>query len=161
MEGVIKMDILQWIAQYWVNWVCALVAGGVIAFAKHYIKIQKEALDKKWQEKEKNMCGKIICTFEEEIQQVKSHSEAEDNKIHQELDHLRSEINTIESGVLSIQGKQFRELCEEFLQKSIISIEEYEDFEAEYEVYRSLGGNHKGDALHERVVKKYDAQNSK
>ena len=143
MEGVIKMDALQWIAQYWINWACALIAGGVIAFAKHYIKIQKEALDKKWQEKEKNMCGKIICTFEEEIQQVKSHSEAEDNKIHQELDHLRSEINTIESGVLSIQGKQFRELCEEFLQKSIISIEEYEDFEAEYEVYRSLGGNHK------------------
>lgn len=155
------MDILQWIVQYWVNWVCALVAGGVVLFAKHYIKIQKESLEAKWQEKEKNMCGKIICTFENKLQKIKSSAEEEDNKIHKELDTIHSEINTIESGILSIQGKQFRELCEKLLQKERLTIEEYEDFEAEYDVYTGLGGNHKGDALHERVVKKYDAQNSK
>ena len=172
MEGVIKMDALQWIAQYWINWACALIAGGVIAFAKHYIKIQKEALDKKWQEKEKNMCGKIICTFENNLDEVRKKSSEREASIRNDLTNMHDElvkkdteikknIDTLQDGILSIQGKQFRELCKDLLKKDYITIEEYEDFEAEYAVYKSLGGNHRGDALHERVVKKCDKQKNK
>ena len=34
-------DFLQWIAQYWVSWACALIAGGVVFFAKRYISMEK------------------------------------------------------------------------------------------------------------------------
>ena len=57
---------------------------------------------------------------------------------------------------------QYREgLCPcnpyQLLQKNhVITVDEYEDFEVEYDVYKGLGGNHKGDALHARVVEKFD-----
>jgi len=102
------------------------------------------------------MCGKIITTFDTKISEVEKKSSEEDALIHNELDKINTEVDTIESGILSIQGKQFRELCEELLTQDYITVEEYEDFEAEYDIYKSLGGNHKGDALHARVVAKYD-----
>jgi hypothetical protein len=52
-------------------------------------------------------------------------------------------------------------MCEELLSQDYISIEEYEEFEDEYAVYKSLGGNHRGDSLHARVVAKCDKQTSK
>jgi hypothetical protein len=52
-------------------------------------------------------------------------------------------------------------MCEELLKQDSISIEEYEEFEDEYSVYKSLGGNHRGDSLHARVIAKYDKQSSK
>ena len=61
------MQILQWIAKYWVEWVCGLISGGVILFARHYIKVQKQVNEDKWKEKESKMCGKIITTIEEKI----------------------------------------------------------------------------------------------
>lgn len=116
-------------------------------------------MEEKWKEKEKNMCGKIITTIEEEIKKVESASKKEDEKIHCELDEVHSDIDNVSSGVLSIQGKQFRDYCEYLLQAGhYITVDEYEEFESEYEVYKCLGGNHRGDALHDRVVDKVQAQ---
>ena len=153
------MEVLEWIAKYWVNWLCALAAGGIALFAKHYVKLQKQQMEQKWTDKEKNMCGKIICTLEEKIGAVEAQSKNEDVKLHEELDHVHSDLNTINSGILSIQGKQFKDFCRELLEKGhYITVDEYEEFEAEYEVYKGLGGNHRGDALHDRVVDKVQAQ---
>lgn len=153
------MEVLEWIAKYWVNWLCALAAGGIALFAKHYVKLQKQQMEQKWADKEKNMCGKIICTLEEKIGAVETQSKDEDVKLHEELDHVHSDLNAINSGILSIQGKQFKDFCRELLVKGhYITVDEYEEFEAEYEVYKGLGGNHRGDALHDRVVDKVQAQ---
>lgn len=153
------MEVLEWIAKYWVNWLCMLVAGGIALFAKHYVKLQKKALEDKWADKEKTMCGKILCTLEEKITAVENQSKEEDSRIQRDLDHLHQEIDTIESGILSIQGKQFRDYCERLLEAGYyITVDEYEEFESEYEVYKGLGGNHRGDALHDRVIDKVQAQ---
>ena len=153
------MAVLEWIAKYWVNWLCMLIAGGVALFAKHYVKLQKQSFEAKWHDKEKNMCGKIITTLEEEIDKVEKQSVEEDNRLHAELDHIHGEIDTMESGILSIQGKQFRDMCERLLETGhYITVDEYEEFEMEYDVYKKLGGNHRGDALHARVVDKVQAQ---
>ena len=155
------MEILEWLGKYWLEWLCGLVATGALFFAKHYIKIQKQVNEEKWKNKEKNMCGKIITTLEDKIQSVKDKSAAEDVIIHKELDKIHSEVDTVESGILSIQGKQFREMCEDLLKQDYITVEEYEEFEEEYAVYKGLGGNHRGDSLHARVVAKVDKQNNK
>lgn len=153
------MEVLEWIAKYWINWLCMLVAGGIALFAKHYVKLQKKALEDKWTDKEKNMCGKIICTLEEKIATVENQSKEEDSRIQRDLDHLHQEIDTIGAGILSIQGKQFRDYCERLLEIGhYITVDEYEEFESEYEVYKGLGGNHRGDALHDRVIDKVQAQ---
>ena len=157
-------DVLQWIAQYWVSWVCALLAGGVVFFAKRYISMEKKAAEEKWKDKEMNMCGKIITNFDEKIEEVKNNSNQKEAKVYKKIDALNSvhsEVNAIKSGILSIQGKQFREMCEELLEKDYISVEEYQEFEDEYAIYKSLGGNHRGDALHARVVAKCDKQDNK
>ena len=165
-------NVLQWIAQYWVSWVCALIAGGIAIFAKHYISIEKKVAEEKWKDKEKNMCGTIITTFEDNLDEVRKNSSEREASIrndlttmHDELvkkdSEIKKDIGTLQDGILSIQGKQFRELCENLLEQDYITVEEYEDFETEYAVYKGLGGNHKGDALHERVVAKYDRQKSK
>ena len=153
------MAVLEWIAKYWINWACMLVAAGIAIFAKHYVKLQKQALEKKWQDKEKNMCGKIICTLEEQIQKVEIQSTEEDQRLHTELEEIHQDVDILESGMLSLQGRQFRDLCEKLLSTGYyITVDEYEEFETEYEVYKKLGGNHRGDALHDRVVDKVNAQ---
>lgn len=155
------MEILEWLGKYWLEWLCGLVATGALFFAKHYIKIQRQVNEEKWKDKEKNMCGKIITTLEDRIQGVEDKSAAEDVIIHNELDEIHSEVDTIESGILSVQGKQFREMCEDLLKQDYITVEEYEEFEEEYAIYKGLGGNHRGDSLHARVVAKVDKQNNK
>ena len=153
------MNVWEWIAKYWINWACILVASGIGLFAKHYVKLQKKAMEDKWKDKEKNMCGKIICTLEEQIQKVEIQSTEEDAKIHTELNEIHQDVDILESGMLSLQGKQFRDLCEKLLETGYyITVDEYEEFETEYEVYKKLGGNHRGDALHDRVVDKVNAQ---
>lgn len=153
------MEVLEWIAKYWVNWLCALAAGGIALFAKHYVKLQKEKMEHKWAEKEKNMCGKIISTLEDRIGAVEKQSSEEDKRIHKELDEIHKDVDSMESGILSIQGKQFRDFCEHLLAMGhYITVDEYEEFEIEYEVYKGLGGNHRGDALHDRVVDKVQVQ---
>ena len=112
-------------------------------------------MDAKWKDKEKSMCGKIIENFDEKIATVEARSQEGDEKLQKELDHIHREVDTMESGILSIQGKQFRDNCERLLEKGhYITVDEYEEFEAEYIVYKGLGGNHRGDALHDRVVDK-------
>ena len=155
------MEILEWLGKYWLEWLCGLAATGALFFAKHYIKIQKQVNEAKWKDKEKNMRGEIITTLENKIQNVEDKSAAEDVILHNELDKIHSEVDTIESGILSVQGKQFREMCEDLLKQDYITIEEYEEFEEEYVVYKSLGGNHRGDSLHARVVAKCDKQKNK
>lgn len=160
------MEVLQWIAKYWVEWLCTLITGGVILFAKRYISMHKKVIEQEWKDKEKHMCGKIIENFDEKIHKVEQQSSEEDTRIHEELDGLHVELDDIHddighlgSGILSIQGKQFKDYCERLLQTGhYIDVEEYEEFESEYEVYKSLGGNHRGDALHDRVVDKVRAQ---
>ena len=155
------MEILEWLGKYWLEWLCGLIAGGALFFAKHYIKIQKQVNEEKWKNKEKNMSEQIIATLEGKIQGVEKKSAEEDMAIHKELDKIHLEVDTIESGILSIQGRQFKEMCEQLLKQDYITIEEYEEFEEEYAVYKNLGGNHRGDSLHARVVAKCDKQNSK
>ena len=165
-------EVLQWIGTHWVEWLFCLIGIVLTFLAKHHVKVQKELLEEKWKDKEKNMCGTIITTFENNLDEVRKNSSEREASIrndlttmHDELvkkdSEIKKDIGTLQDGILSIQGKQFRELCENLLEQDYITVEEYEDFETEYAVYKGLGGNHKGDALHERVVAKYDRQKSK
>lgn len=173
------MEILEWLGKYWLEWLCGLIATGVIFFAKRYISMEKKNTEEKWKEKEQNMCNKIISNFDEKISEIKTVSNDKESRLYEnvqavqnnleksdkiifdDLSNIHGEVDIIESGILSIQGKQFRDMCEVLLQQDHISVDEYQEFEEEYSVYKKLGGNHRGDALHERVVAKFDKQSSK
>ena len=172
------MEILEWLGKYWLEWLCGLIATGVIFFAKRYIFMEKKNAEEKWKDKEQNICNKIISNFDEKISEIKTASNDKEGKFYEsvqtvqnnldksdkiifdDLSSIHGEVDTIESGILSIQGKQFRDMCEDLLQQDHISVDEYQEFEEEYSVYKKLGGNHRGDALHERVVAKFDKQDN-
>lgn len=72
-----------------------------------------------------------------------------DQQIHEEIDGLRD-------GVLSIQGREFKEYCKELLKEAhVITASEYEQILIDHIAYNKLGGNHEGDALFSMVEAKY------
>ncbi len=74
---------------------------------------------------------------------------------HREDAKLWQQIDVMKSGILSIQGRDFRQQCREYLREDRdISIEEFEILHDEYDTYKSLGGNHDGDLLFDMVHEK-------
>ena len=72
-----------------------------------------------------------------------------DEMIHEEIDGLRD-------GMLSMQGRNFKNDCHKLLQEDhAITAIEYEQALADHIVYNKLGGNHEGDSLFSMVETKY------
>ena len=72
-----------------------------------------------------------------------------DELIHEEIDGLRD-------GMLSMQGRNFKNDCHKLLQEGhVITALEYEQALADHIVYNKLGGNHEGDALFAMIETKY------
>lgn len=166
------MDFWQIIAKYWIEWLCGAVALGLGLWAKFSIRaLRKKILDEFDQrcEATKKMLEKEIETglqakaetqtirdLEFQVEKVREESQASDRRIENNLMKLAENQDNVVSGLLSIQGKQFREMCLSLLDPvHVITVEEYEHFEIEYDVYKRLGGNHRGEFLHDRVVDKY------
>ena len=69
---------------------------------------------------------------------------------------LHSEIDTVRDGMLSMQGRNFKNDCHKLLKKDhVIDVKEYEQLLADHIIYNKLGGNHEGDALFSMVEAKY------
>ena len=151
--------MFDFIIKYWVEFVCGLVAAGIGIFAKHYVKLQKKALEDAWRRKEEAAKDEVIKKLEAELESEISKSEEADEEMKEQIEGLSYLIDNLTQGVLSIQGKQFRDICLYLLDPDhIITIQEYEQFEEDYAAYKALGGNHRGDALHDRVVEKFTNQ---
>lgn len=70
-------------------------------------------------------------------------------------EELQKQINVMQSGILSIQGKNFREDCRILLApEKEFTLKEFENLQQEHAIYKALGGNHEGDTLFDLVTKK-------
>ena len=67
-------------------------------------------------------------------------------------------LELIKTGLLAVQGHEFRNKCRKLLKQEIITPEEFEQLESDHEAYNGLGGNHKGDSLFDQVKTKYYSQ---
>lgn len=143
--------------KYWVQWLCGLIATGIALWAKHVIKLEKENINKIQTEHVKEMREKIINELTEKIDKVEQKSDESDRIMKEEIEILSNNVENLTIGVLSLQGKQFRDECIYLLNpEHTITVDEYEQFEEDYVAYKGLGGNHTGDALHGRVVEKFN-----
>lgn len=130
---------------------------------KHYVKLIKEdkrrheqdiinTLEKKMDEQRTDMSEQMDACYNKllgVVQDAEDRSFAEDKIIHEEID-------VIKSGMLSLEGKTFKEECRRLLDiHHVITLSEYELIQTEHEVYNKLGGNHEGDGLFSMVVAKY------
>lgn len=108
----------------------------------------KEGLEEQKQQikQDMNTCSsEMMRTLKEQTETLKATDEA----IHQEIDGLRG-------GMLSIQGRNFKNDCHKLLKADhVIDLKEYEQLLADHIAYNKLGGNHEGDALFSMVEAKY------
>lgn len=65
----------------------------------------------------------------------------------------------LKDGLLSLQGRQFKDQCRDLLSGyHYITTEEFSEVTNAHQAYNRLGGNHEGDALFEAVRVKYESQ---
>ena len=156
------MDIWQFFVKYWLEWAFGLIASGVLVGAKFYVRAKQKDFLLKIEEVKNKAKAEVIAKLEGEIKAVSEESAAADKRISGDLEHLSLDIDNITAGLLSLQGKQFKEQCREYLQPEyVISVDEFEQLTEDHAAYNALGGNHKGDALFESVKTKFNAQVSK
>ena len=155
--------LLEFIVKYWLEVAFGLVCATVAWFARHYIKLleekkksqqdeiiktMKEGLDehKRQMKEDMNQCSTGLMNI------VKEQTEAlkkSDDAIHEDIDSLRD-------GMLSIQGRNFKNDCHRMLlDQHVITLNEFDQLLADHIVYNKLGGNHEGDALFSMVEAKY------
>ena len=153
----------EFIAKYWLEVFFGLICAGVAGTIKYLIKSFHDERDRRDQ--------KLITSMEKSLKasndQLKADMDAcsielrkivadqtealkrTDELIHDEIDGLRD-------GMLSVQGRNFKNDCHKLLQEGhIITALEYEQALADHIVYNKLGGNHEGDALFGMVETKY------
>lgn len=126
--------MLQFIAQYWLT---TLFGGACTVLV--------------W------LCRKFWKLYQSE----KNHQKTDEQKaFYQGLQdaikegdkRLQDQIDVLQRGILSIQGKNFKQTCRDLLREGHeITIEEFAAITKEHDVYKDLGGNHDGDTLFELV----------
>ena len=151
--------MLTFIAQYWLQVLFGIIvtAGGFAI--KRWVKVEKDRMIDiqkiKSEELRKEVKDEIITDVDSKMLELKEVND----KQNVQIENLKQQTIALTSGVLSLQGKQYRDFCRTLLaQEHEITIDEYEQEEEDYAAYKGLGGNHKGDTLHASVVKKYEAQ---
>ena len=158
--------LLDFIVKYWMQFGFGLIIAGLTALSKYFYNLyKKEKLHQKTEE-QKNFYQEIknAITAERTITQncldVNRQKSIEcDQVLDQKVSNLKEKIDTLQDGILSIQGRDFKSDCRALLQPDHeITLDEYEQIIADHEVYNNLGGNHKGDELFDLVTHKFDAR---
>lgn len=92
------------------------------------------------------------------IQEEEEKTTAEDEDIRAQIAGIQNNLTTLTEGILSIQGRQFKEECRALLENDHeITLNEFEHIANEHRIYNALYGNHEGDSLYNLVEVKYRA----
>lgn len=132
----------EFIIKYWIEF----VFGAILAIAGFVIKrtlksYQQERLEGK----------------EAFLESIRTEIRAEFERSNKKETELQNEIKILKVGLLSVQGRIFKNNCHRLLeQHHEITLEEYEEITKDHETYNSLGGNHNGDQLYLLVRKKVE-----
>lgn len=150
-------NFLTIFTNYWLQWLLGLIAAGIAFGAKHYIKLEKKNWQDKWDNREKQIKTNIMDKLDEKIKEQAILSDAADKKINSDIETLATGLSNVTRGILSIQGRQFLHTCHKLLEpEHVITVDEYEAFNDDYEAYKALGGNHRGDIMYKSVVAKFE-----
>lgn len=174
------------VIKYWVEFLLGLIVAGGGFFLKRYVKLEKEDTDRKRdahfkeiidkiQEDNKTMIQSLVQEHNEinqrseeryheitekvsaAILEEREESKLDDEVLEKKVHELSGEISCLKAGLLSMQGKNFKSDCRRLLDENHeITLDEWEEIDADHEAYNGLGGNHRGDELFELVKKKVE-----
>ena len=151
-------DVMQFIGRYWLQFLLGAIATGLGIVAKHiWSLLKKERKEKRLAEftdLKKELFSKMTVCSE-------ANAKA-DEEIKQSISDLGNTVTNIQTGLLSVQGKQFQLDCIHLRDGvTIISDEEFRKISDDYAAYKALKGNHFGDIVYKQVSDKYEAQQKK
>lgn len=157
------------IVKYWVEFLLGLVVAGGGFLLRRFFKLEREERQREQEKHFKalmqdlnNENNKIINTLQEDNQNIhkaivsiQQESKADDGIIQEQVSQLSDDLLGIKAGILSVQGKEFKANCRKLLAEDHeITLDEWEELDADHEAYNKLGGNHRGDQLYALVKKK-------
>ena len=173
--------------KYWVELVLGLIVTGGGFLIKRYLRLEKEerqreqkeyfdnvlkkiqsenqqvlkSLEKehdKMNQNSKDKYNEINTKVDEALEAGREESKSDDAVLEKEISALEKNITALTAGVLSMQGKEFRNNCRKLLAEDhVITLDEWEELDKDHMAYYGLGGNHKGDHLFSLVKKKVEA----
>lgn len=134
----------EFIIKYWLEFLFGLVVAGLSFLCKKFYTLYK--LEKEHQKTKEQTA--FYEGIKETIREVGKESLKGDQA-------LQTQINAVSAGILSIQGKIFKNECRALLKDGHeVTLEEFENLQEEHKTYKTLGGNHDGDTLFTMVEKK-------
>lgn len=172
--------------KYWVELILGLIVTGGGFLIKRYLRLEKEERQREQREYFDNALKKIqsenqqvLKSLEKEHDKMNQNSEdkydeintkvdkaleagreeskSDDAVLEKEISALEKNITALTAGVLSMQGKEFRNNCRKLLAEDhVITLDEWEELDKDHTAYNGLGGNHKGDHLFSLVRKKVE-----
>lgn len=175
------------VLKYWVEFILGLIVAGGGFFIKRYLRLEKEERQKeqkeyfdkmlekiqsenqhvlnslekehdKMNQKSEDKYNKINTKVDKALEAGREESKADDAVLEKEISAMKKNITALTAGVLSMQGKEFINNCRKLLSEDhVITLDEWEELDADYTAYNGLGGNHKGDHLFSLVKKKVEA----
>ena len=173
--------------KYWVELILGLIVTGGGFLIKRYLRLEKEERQREQKEYFDNVLKKIqsenqhvLKSLEKEHDKMNQNSEdkydeintkvdkaleagreeskSDDAVLEKEISALEKNITALTAGVLSMQGKEFRNNCRKLLAEDhVITLDEWEELDKDHMAYNGMGGNHKGDHLFSLVKKKVEA----
>lgn len=175
------------VLKYWVELILGLIVTGGGFVIKRYLRLekkerqreQKEYFDKmlekiqtenqhvlkslekehdKMNKNSENQYNEINTRVDKALEAGREESKSDDAVLEEEISALEKNITALTAGVLSMQGKEFRNNCRKLLAEDhVITLDEWEELDKDHIAYNGLGGNHKGDHLFSLVKKKVEA----
>ena len=175
------------VLKYWVELILGLIVTGGGFIIKRYLRLEKEERQREQKEYFDNVLKKIqsenqqvLKSLEKEHDKMNQNSEdkydeintkvdqaleagreeskSDDAVLEKEISALEKNITALTAGVLSMQGKEFRNNCRKLLAEDhVITLDEWEELDKDHMAYNGLGGIHEGDHLFSLVKKKVEA----
>lgn len=155
--------MLDFIAKYWLEFLFGIIALGLTGLARYFYGLYKKEKQRLEDEAHEKIIVELKSKISDEhkitadlLQTERNLSKQENDALKQEIYNLNDKIDVVSDGVLSIQGKQFKDDCRKLLNPDHeITLDEFEEIESDHETYNKMGGNHTGDKLFQMVEQKF------
>lgn len=154
------MDFIgEIIAKYWIEFLCAIVGAGLTAA---FVKIKttyKKGRTAEADERKTEIINAVKDVVKAENKKLSTKVKQNIDSLQTSLEDLRDEFIILQNGVLSTQGREFKDDCRRLLEADHhITLCEFEHLQKEHNVYNSLGGNSDGDELFRLVQLKFEGE---
>lgn len=153
------------IVKYWLQFFLGLISSGLTFLCTYFYRLYKKEKNLKQTETEERFIREVrelISDNNKSIMKIvrdeEIASEKADKQTNEQMKLIQDNLAILTEGMLSIQGRQFKEECRNLLKENhVISLQEYENISNEHRIYNILKGNHEGDSLYGLVKVKYQA----